>query len=103
MGYAVGTACYESQAEAEAVYFGTVSPSVSGSTVTQYVLDAGVWKLNRYDTTTGSMVLQSSTTAFSLFPTCSNADRVMDGITLGWLVAGVLFTAYSLKLLRRAL
>ncbi|MBI3145638.1 MAG: hypothetical protein HYZ18_10360 [Pseudogulbenkiania sp.] len=103
MGYAVGVACYESQAEAEAVYFGSVSPSVSGSTVTQYQLDGGVWKLNRYDSSSGSMVLQSSTVATSVFPECSNADRVLDGIALGWLVAAVVFTAYAAKLVRRAI
>lgn len=101
MGYAVGVACYESQSEAEAVYFGGVPPAVSGSTVTQYQLDGGVWKLNRYDS--GSMVLQSSTTAVSSFPTCSNLDRTVDGIALGWLVAGVVMAAFGAKLLRRAL
>ncbi|WP_024302785.1 hypothetical protein [Pseudogulbenkiania sp. MAI-1] len=103
MGYAVGVACYESQSEAEAVYFGGVPPAVSGSTVTQYQLDGGVWKLNRYDSASGSMVLQSSTTAVSSFPDCSNLDRTLDGMALGWLVAAVMFAAFAAKLVRRAL
>lgn len=105
MGYQTLGRCYETSSEATDAFFSSVAPSVSASPPVQVVFtkSSGDWFFQTYSMGTTAS-LQSSTPAVApSFPSCSSLDQFLDGVALGWGVAGAMILAWAVSFLRRPL
>lgn len=90
-----------SSADASALYWSTVAPSLDASGVVIVVPDGvGGYVWQRWES--GSMVASAAMPAPD-FAVCSRGANAADGIALGFAVAGVWVAAWAISVLRRAM
>lgn len=95
--------CYASADDAAFALWSGVGPVVgTGSPPIVSVVEWGgsSWQVASYQ---GGSLLGSVQVPSVAFATCDVADAAIDGIALGWMVAGVWAAAWAINVLRTAL
>lgn len=103
MGYAVGSACYASKAEAEDVTFSSAQPLITSTGYVAFVKEHAGWRLNSYTQKNGVFVKVTSTPASITQVDCSLVSRFQDGLTLGWLSITPALAVMALLFIKRIL
>lgn len=108
MGYNFNSTCYTTNAEAADAYFLSASPAfTSGSTsyLSWFEKVSNVWQIKRQSIAANGTVsnLNASTATVPAFPTCTQSQNFLDGVTLGWGVAAAMIAAFAVKFLARGL
>lgn len=104
MGSLVGSFCYQTAAEAVDAYYSGKEPSyTAGSTsyLSYFEKVAGVWTIVRKSIASNGAVtnLTSSTAPALVFPDCDPSTNFLDGMTIGWMIAAAMVSAYAVKFL----
>lgn len=95
--------CFGSVSDAAHSYFSAQPYVVVPGSVTyhaRFKLDQGVWKRFVYQDST---LLSASIVSAPDFPECDSAALALDGMALGWLVAGCWVAAWAVMLIKRSL
>lgn len=103
MGALYGGTCFDSAASAARAYFSGVSPAVLPGSVT-YVstVEEGPTDAWAMVTREGSTVIEVNPLSYPAFVSCDPMQTMFDGMSLGWLVAGVWVAAWAVTSLKRA-
>lgn len=101
MGYAVGSRCLDSLADAAQLYFSAVPPQLTDGGYQAFQLVGDQWHVNTYSTGSGDPVLSSSVLAVHAFPACDNGQALQDGLALGWLTVAPMLAVIGLLYLRK--
>lgn len=110
MGFRVSDVCYIDNASASDAFYSSqgvyVTPSAT-STLMQYAISGGVWKLQQYSiSSAGAWTLKYSTNAPALtFPSCVDVndpvEQFNDGMLLGWAIAAAMVSAWGVNQIRQ--
>lgn len=105
MGARVGELCYGDQSQALDAYYLVVPPTVTAGSTSYlgwFEKVAGAW-VYRVKTVSSSSVSVSEVPApVVTFPDCNPLEPFTDGMQLGWLVAGLMVSAWGWLHIRRA-
>lgn len=106
MGFQVGTGCYETQAEAENVYFADVPPVIINANSYRIFEPATTgtgWMLKTLSVASnGNITVSSQYKATTIFPSCDNKAIFADGAELGFLVMSPALAIWAILFLRKA-
>lgn len=111
-GYQVGDRCFATVAQADDYHHSLASPVVSFNTslgrweVVQPYWNGSAWVFRYFVRTDDSYdfsLLGYSSIPASSYKACDMTSGVFDGLSLGWLVAGVWIAAWCFVVLRRAI
>lgn len=102
MGFALGSRCLESAAEAADLYYSTVPPRLTETGFQTFQKSGNQWLLNAYNSEPSGSVLVSSVAVSQQFPFCDNAQNAIDGIALGWLTITPAIILWCFVYLRKA-
>lgn len=106
MGFLVGQKCFSTNADAADAFFSSKEPSyTAGATSYQSWYEksvSGVWQIKRQAIASGGSIsnLATSNATVPTFPACDETAMFVDGMTVGWLLAGVLVLAWGLRKVR---
>lgn len=108
LGALVNDKCLPSQADALDFFYSSTAPAyTAGSTsyMSEFVKVSGVWKIQRYSIASNGTVttLAASNAPVITFPTCEIDGPFLDGVLLGWGIAGAMVVAYAYKMMQKAL
>ena len=91
--------CYASATDAASAAFTGVAPVVTdGGELRLIEHDAGAWRLNTYD---GGVLIASAVVPVPAFQSCDPVQVLVDGVEMGFYLAGVWIVAFGFLLLRR--
>lgn len=108
MGSLVNGKCFTSNALAADEFFASKEPSLTSGT-TSYLSwfeksTTNGWQIKRQSISSTGVVtnLTTSNATIPTFPTCSETEQFTDGLTVGWLIATVVVTAWAAAQVRKA-
>lgn len=115
MGFFIRGECVATDAEADDLYYGSMSPIVlpyldgghSIVTFSKYTLEAGsswtmftrAFDVNGVNVAAGN---QNAVAGGGTYPVCDPAEQFTDGVAVGWLLATALILVSCLQMLKRA-
>ena len=107
-GWLYQSACYGSSSDVLAAYYNNVPIAhTAGATSYRnyYTLATGTWSYRQESIASNGTVTTRSTTAAvnPTFPSCQTEQTFLDGLAVGWAIAGVLAMAFGGRLVRRQL
>lgn len=106
-GYLFNGQCFASHAGASSAYHSVIPVGLTPG-ATSYILqkdwDGSAWVVKHFSLSSGVLTLHTTTVLPSVdFPVCDTAEHFMDGLTLGWGVAGAVLLSALVMAMRRGL